>query len=171
MKDYVFACFFQETQLATYTHINAMNVAGLEFQKRLVKIVVVALITAFLESNGAFPRKLQQVWCYLYEQFFVTSSFCNQFIILEPASRYFSLNMLHSKSLSLFCRYLLFWIFGKIYKKTYKKSLVNAQIHKSSTPLHIFWWEIFPNFHNSYFSKLSSWPLLYLTFFVYRTTM
>ena len=38
-----------------------MNVAGLEFQKRHVKVEVAALTTVFLESNGAFPEKLQKV--------------------------------------------------------------------------------------------------------------
>ena len=44
-----------------------MNAAGLEFQKQHVKIEVVALTTVFLESNGAFPKKLQKVeinFCY-----------------------------------------------------------------------------------------------------------
>ena len=38
-----------------------MNVAGLEFQKRHAKAKVAALTTVFLESNGAFPKKLQKV--------------------------------------------------------------------------------------------------------------
>ena len=50
--------FSQETQLAACIHINAMNVAGLEFQKQLVNIEGVVFDSSFPSVKWCFAKEI-----------------------------------------------------------------------------------------------------------------